>query len=119
LQLATPFGGVGQSPALQQPVVGMQTLPHALYPLLQAKPHAPLAQVGLAFAGAVQSVGWQQAPVAMHDEPHFCNPAPQVKSHIVPSQVAVALAGGCPHGEHEVPQLKMLMLLAQVPLQLW
>jgi hypothetical protein len=42
----------------------------------------------------------------------------QVKPHDVPLHVAVAFAGGA-HAEQDVPQLEMLVLLAQDEPQAW
>src|SRR5688572_26033814 len=45
-------------------------------------------------------------------------PGLQVKPQVVPSQVAVEFAGGA-HGEHEAPQLLMLLSSTQSPLHAW
>jgi hypothetical protein len=42
----------------------------------------------------------------------------QVKPHVSPLQVAVEFEGGT-HGEHDVPQVAVEVLLTHAPLQLW
>ena len=52
--------------------------------------------------------------------PHTCVPAPQVKPHVVPLQVVELAPVGNGQAVHDVvPQLSTLVLLAQMPEQLW
>jgi len=43
----------------------------------------------------------------------------QVKPQVVPLHVAVPFAGAAGHGVHDVPQVAVLLLLAQLLPQAW
>ena len=51
--------------------------------------------------------------------PQRCVPAGQLKEQVVPLQAAVLPVGPPLQGEHEVPQLFVLLFDAQAPLQAW
>jgi hypothetical protein len=51
--------------------------------------------------------------------PDLTHGAVHVKPHCFPSHVSVPCAGGAGQGEHEVPQLLVLVLLKHSVLQKW
>ncbi len=131
---------IGHSAVMQQPLVGMHWVPHALNVALHWMPHLVPSQVAEPFEGVGQGVQevpheftslfGAQAPsqscvIAGHWFMHaFCVgiqvpaqsfwPIGQVAPHLVPSQVASPPLGGM-QAEHEVPQCFGSRLLTQAP----
>lgn len=82
----------------------------------------PPLHVGVVFAGApvlqlVQEPPQCDASSATHDPLQLTNPELHVNPQLTPSHVAVAFAGA-EHGLQLDPQLEVLKMLTQLPLQL-
>lgn len=100
---------------------GTHAFEQALVPLPQEMPHFIPSQVAVPLATTGQAVH-EVVPQLLtlvfeaHAVPHKWKPGLQVNPHAVPLQVEVAFAGGV-HGVQNVPQVLMLLLVAQAPEQ--
>jgi hypothetical protein len=99
--------------------------PQMWKPLLHFTAQTPLEQTAVPLESVGQATQAVPHPVASSSPaqralapvPHKCVPTPQVKVQFIPLQLVELAPVGLGHDMHSVPQLSMLVFVAQSPVQ--